>query len=201
MGGGRRRLSIKINSKVNRLAKGENNVSSIPEFTDKYHLPDGEHICTIKEVEEKFLFSEQRKRVWILFKGLLNRLVSLGLCPEIILINGSFVTGRNNPGDVDIAALIPPEKAKKALKSLTDNHDKEAIFMIFNPNFCNIIRNLFGAHILLSPDEKSLEIYSNFFRKGLDGKLREPDPDRDPSWVKRPKSKGILKVYLNEKGR
>lgn len=39
-----------------------------------------------------------------------------------------------------------------------------------------------------------LQIWSDFFRKGKNGKLREPDPEKDPSWVKRPCEKGVLRV-------
>ncbi len=171
-------------------------MKNIPDFFDKYHLPDGVHECTIEEIERVFLFSEKRKHIWGLFKKLLDRLIDLGLKPSALLIDGSFVTGRDEPGDVDFAALIPPETIINAMKTL-DEHDKHAIMLFLEPNNQNEIRSLFGAHLLLADTEEYLELWANFFRTGGDyGKLRDPDPERDPDWVRVPPSKGILRVNL-----
>lgn len=69
-------------------------MAPIPEFVDQYHLPDGEHECTFEEIEGRFLGTTQRRKVWELFKSLLARLETLGLKPEVILINGSFTADR-----------------------------------------------------------------------------------------------------------
>lgn len=95
-------------------------MSGIPNFANEYYLPDGEYKCTIEEIEERFLFSETRQQRWNNFKLMLDRMIELGLKPESLIINGSFVTKREEPGDVDFAALISPETVRDALKSAKD---------------------------------------------------------------------------------
>ncbi|MEF2967792.1 hypothetical protein V3851_18340 [Paenibacillus sp. M1] len=171
---------------------------NIPEFFDNYHLPDGVYECTIEEIEHRFLFSKKRVYVWGLFKKLLDRLISLGLKPKTILIDGSFVTAREEPGDVDFAALIPPETVITALADIKDDHDKQGIYLFANPNNADAIRSLFGSHFLIAENEEYLNAWANFFQKGGNhGRLRDRDPERDPEWVIIPRSKGILKVHLD----
>lgn len=171
-------------------------MSEIPDFASEYYLPDGEYKCTFEEIEEKFLFSETREHRWGNFKTMLDRMIELGLKPKSLIINGSFVTKREEPGDVDFAALISPEVVRVALKSAKDDHDRNGIKLFLTERNQNVLRDLFGAHLLLADGEEMLELWSDFFRKGQDGELREPDPDKDPAWVIRPESKGILRVDL-----
>lgn len=170
---------------------------TIPEFIDNYHLPPEIIECTLEEVEEKFAkLNPIRRRKWAQCKGVLDRLIDLGLKPEKILINGSFVTGREEPGDVDFAALILPDTVRTAFRNATDEHDKEGIKLFTKRDNVINIRNLFGAHLLIADSEANLDGYSKLFMKGMNGKLREPDPEKDPDWVIRPEVKGILKVHI-----
>lgn len=169
---------------------------AIPNFIDDYHLPPEIIECTIEEIEQRFVNNRIREKKWACFKSLLSRLIDLGLKPEKVLINGSFVTGRTEPGDVDFAALILPDTVREAYANATDKHDLEGIkqFMI-RTNWLNI-RNIFGAHLLIADSEANLDGYANLFMKGMNGKLRDPDPEKDPEWVTRPDVKGILKVNV-----
>lgn len=170
----------------------------IPDFVDGYHLPGHEHECTIEEIESMFLNTPDRVRVWGLFKGLLFRLETLGIMPDILLIDGSFVTGREAPGDVDFGALIKPDAVRRALSNFTDPHDRNAILRIADPSHQDLMRELYGAHLIVAKDNDGLVQISRLFRKGgTFRQLRDPDPGRDPSWVTRPKQKGILRVILN----
>lgn len=175
-------------------------MSSIPDFCDGYHLPPGEHECTMGDIEQRFVCTPQRERVWADFNRLLGRLESLEITPKKILIDGSFVTGREEPGDVDFGSLIPPSKAKAALRNFTDPYDKHAIMMFTDPAPQNqkIVRTSFGAHMLVAANELGMKMISRLFRTGGEqfGQLKPPDPKRDPDWVKTPKEKGILKVDL-----
>lgn len=171
---------------------------TIPDFIDNYHLPPKILECTLEEVEEKFAnINPIRQRKWAQCKGLLERLIDLGLKPEKILINGSFVTGREEPGDVDFAALILPDTVRAAITNATDEHDKAGIKLFTKRDNGINIRNLFGAHLLIADSEANLDGFANLFMKGMNGKLREPDPKRDPEWVIRPEVKGILKVKIS----
>lgn len=176
--------------------KGLLTLTKIPDFFDKYHLPDGEYECTIEGIEQRFLSTEQRTKVWSLFMRLLDRLIQVGLTPSAVLVDGSFVTGRDELGDVDFAALIKPEVVDSALKAM-DDHDRGAVQLLMNPDNQGAIRDLFGAHLLVVPDEQGLQYWSWFFRTGGQfGKLRDRDPERDPEWVVIPQAKGILKVLF-----
>lgn len=166
---------------------------TIPDFLDRYHLPPGEHECSIEEVIQRFVITDVRTKRWSNFISLLTRLCELKLVPESILINGSFVTGRPEPGDVDFAALIPPDTIRQALNT-DDDHDKEGIMLFLHPDNQIHIRNFFGAHLLVADTLQSLQWWSNLFRFGENGTLRNPDPAKDPSWVSRPPEKGILKI-------
>ncbi|CAM4371962.1 MULTISPECIES: DUF6932 family protein [Bacillus] len=166
---------------------------TIPNFFDDYHLPPGEHICTMEEISTHFVSNEVRTRRWEDFVQMLKRICNLKLIPEEVLINGSFVTGRQEPGDVDFAVLIPPDTVRAALKA-EDEHDVEGVRLFVNPNNQVALRNLFGAHLLIADTKENLSLWSSLFRKGQYGKLREPDYNKDPEWVTRPDEKGILKV-------
>ena len=166
----------------------------IPEFTDHYFLPPGEHEASLAETQERFgTGSQKRIEVWEDFESLLSRMRKLGLVPDEILIDGSFVTGRADPGDVDCAMLIPPEMAEKACGA-ADKEDSLGAQLFLNTQNQVAIRCLFGAHLLLAPDRNILKGWSFFFRKGKGGKLSEKDPLRDPDWVTVPDEKGIIKI-------
>ncbi|BAS26379.1 hypothetical protein LIP_0522 [Limnochorda pilosa] len=71
----------------------------VPPFVDGYHLPEGEHPCTLEEARERFAVgSSRREEIWRSFTGLLHRLEQIKLFPEVILLDGSFVTGKSDPG-------------------------------------------------------------------------------------------------------
>ncbi|MED4041169.1 DUF6932 family protein [Niallia taxi] len=122
-------------------------MTNIPNFIDDYHLPPGEHECTFEDIETRFLSTEIRTKRWDSFIALLKRLNELKLIPEAVLVNGSFVTGRNEPGDVDFCALILPDTIRAALQT-DDDHDIGGVQLFLNPDNQGAIRNLFGAHLL-----------------------------------------------------
>ena len=62
-------------------------------------LPPGVHNATLEEVEARFATSEHRKRLFSGFKEGAIALRKAG-CRRIFL-DGSFVTGKSNPGDFD----------------------------------------------------------------------------------------------------
>ncbi|MDD2586306.1 MAG: hypothetical protein PHT79_02260 [Syntrophomonadaceae bacterium] len=166
-------------------------MSLIPDFLNNdYYLPKGEYKCTIKEMEESFLFSDRRKMLWKLFKDFTYRLTTLGITPDAVLVNGSFVTKRTDPGDVDFVFLIPMDKINTALATAEDEHDETALLMIFHPDNQLPIRILYGVHFLYARNQSEFEYWSYYFQNGV----REPDPKRDPPWVKSPTGKGILYI-------
>lgn len=174
-------------------------MSSIPPFADGYYLPPGEHECSFQDIEERFLETQRRKDVWKLFKNFLERLKFLGVFPVVLLIDGSFVTGREEPGDVDVCMLIPPEKIKLAYDNLNNEEDRKCLKFIFNRYNQGALRLTTGVHPLIVPDEMGLKLFSDIFRTGgeqFGWRLKPPDNKRDPAWVNVPEEKGILKVVM-----
>jgi hypothetical protein len=174
----------------------------IPSFCDGYYLPPGEHTCTLDEIEATFgSATECRRAVWKRFCALLDRCSQLQVQITTLLIDGSFVTGRPDPGDVDAVAYVTPAAILFAL-SQANEHDAAAIQMLFLPKtlpapFSNaaepIVRNLFGAHLIPARDLDELDNWSRFFRL----RIKDPDPARDPVWVRKPSEKGILRVEIS----
>lgn len=169
---------------------------TIPSFDDGYHLPSGEHTTTWNEAEKVFgTTNDRRRQVWADFMALVQRYERLSLRFETVLIDGSFVTGREEPGDVDGAAILPPETLRKAMDSLEKEDRRSAALLADSRQSGNLIRVLFGAHLFVVPDQRSLDMWSRFSRLGEPGDgLRDPDPHRDPEWLTKPVEKGILKI-------
>lgn len=169
----------------------------IPNFIDQYHLPPGVHFATLAEVEERFSrHTPERERVWLLFSRLLERLSDLGISPRAMLIDGSFVTGRQVPGDVDAAFLYDPQEINVRLANC-DDHDRDGINLFTDPNCSTALRGVFGAHPLVAKSEGELAAWSLLFRRGMPGQgLRAPDPTKDPPWVVRPYEKGIIRINI-----
>lgn len=72
----------------------------IPEFTTHGVLPQGIHPATLEEVLERFGGNERRHQ---LLTGLIEalRLLRAAGCRRIY-INGSFVTSKERPNDIDV---------------------------------------------------------------------------------------------------
>ena len=63
-------------------------------------LPEGEHLATLDEVEKFLGSSSERRRK--LMRGLWEAAANLKVAGvKRIWINGSFVTDKENPGDID----------------------------------------------------------------------------------------------------
>lgn len=64
-------------------------------------LPPGDHECVLAEVEAVFVYNDRRRDLW---KQLLSYLGELRSYDRItaIYLDGSFVTDKADPGDIDI---------------------------------------------------------------------------------------------------
>lgn len=72
----------------------------IPQFTAHGLLPEGVHSATLEEVLERFGGNDRREQ---LLNGLVEalRLLRVAGCRRVY-INGSFVTSRERPNDIDV---------------------------------------------------------------------------------------------------
>lgn len=171
----------------------------IPDLTGtshEYWLPPGEHPCTLEEVENMFVYNEQRQNVWRAFLVMLQRLKDLGGTLDEVLVNGSFVTGRTHPDDVDAVCLFPPEDARPLLARAV-NQQVRALQIIISDS--DLARELFGVHFFFAASSQYYEDMRISFTRGPAGTgLRHPDLQRDPPDLVVPEEKGILKVHLTD---
>lgn len=77
----------------------------IPEFTECGLLPAGVHDCTIPEIEARFCHNEHRSERWASFLAFLDWASSLPTAVSY-LIDGSFVSDKALPNDIDLAVDI-----------------------------------------------------------------------------------------------
>jgi hypothetical protein len=67
---------------------------------DKGYLPPGEHPATLDEIEMKYVTNRRRREIFDGLAHVIQQLVGHGV--HDIWINGSFVTDRQRPNDVDV---------------------------------------------------------------------------------------------------
>lgn len=71
----------------------------IPPFDDNGNLPPGVHHVHLSDIEKRFTWTEKRKE---LFQGLTEAVVNLSFAGVLLLyIDGSFITSKDDPSDVD----------------------------------------------------------------------------------------------------
>src|SRR6266446_605770 len=83
----------------------------IPEFSADGLLPPGIYDCTLQEIRQRlgsFQRTEQRPRLFAKLEQLATAMNQSGIF-QAILIDGSFVTTKAVPNDVDLIAVLPPD--------------------------------------------------------------------------------------------
>lgn len=71
----------------------------IPPFDGNGNLPPGVHHVHLSDIEKRFTWTEKRKE---LFQGLTEAVVNLSFAGVLLLyIDGSFITNKDDPIDVD----------------------------------------------------------------------------------------------------
>jgi len=93
-------------------------------------LPPGIHEASMADVRERFAKDRNSHRGF-LYDGLvkfINALVGLGHIEvvESILIDGSFVTDKHSPGDIDVVLEIKPDASVEKLTSLLHSLDRDS---------------------------------------------------------------------------
>jgi hypothetical protein len=83
----------------------------IPPLTEHGFLPDGIHDCSLAEVEERFggfQGSDRRMRLFAKLRQYVAEVRFAGLAIALI-IDGSFVTNKPDPGDIDLILIVPED--------------------------------------------------------------------------------------------
>lgn len=116
------------------------NIVMIANFNTEGYLPEGIHECTLQELEERFTFNLKRKK---LFEGLSRLIHKLGsIHCKVIYIDGSFVSEKQLPSDVDVCFECAEENWEFAVLMVGDFwKDQESFQRDYN---CNVFpSNLF----------------------------------------------------------
>ncbi len=142
----------------------------IPPFNESGCLPEGIYDCTIDEAAERFggfQGSSQRPHLWDRFIEFMREADTCKLV-HAVLVDGSFVTTKADPNDIDLVLVVPA------------NHDFSADFQ---PSEYNILSNRrFGFDPLVArADSQEYRRYVGFFQQV------RLEPGR---------KKGILRIWL-----
>lgn len=102
---------------------------AIPEFTNKY-LPPGIYDCSFKELTVAFGTNDRRKYLLDNLNKYLTKVRNLGISGWII-VNGSFVTSKEKPRDIDVVLVLdseynfPPPLTVEEYKIFSQEHNKQ----------------------------------------------------------------------------
>lgn len=151
----------------------------IPELRDGV-LPEGIHLCTLEEVKEifgQFHGSDRRPQLTERLTRYVQDARSSGVVSAIV-IDGSYVTAKEKPGDIDLIVALRP-----GLDLTTEMRPME-----YNIQSKTMARKLYGFDVLPAVDgsETYQRVLDFFTRVKLD------DPDQKTSR----KSKGVLRIEL-----
>jgi hypothetical protein len=130
---------------------------------------------------------------------IVERLADVGAPIPKALIDGSFVTARQEPGDVDAVCHIP---ANEMADLLARSPERAALeFFLTRPHDTKLLT---GVHLFVVATQADYEDLRDTFTHGLPARhsvtgtlqrqLRAPDPIRDPVGLVVPPEKGILEV-------
>ena len=79
----------------------------IPEFDERGYLPPGVHVATLDEVRQRFGNNVRRNELLSNFNVLLEVIRRVGA--SRLFLDGSFVTDKEIPGDIDAILVIPDD--------------------------------------------------------------------------------------------
>lgn len=146
----------------------------IPELDADGLLPAGIFDCTLAEVRQRFgafQESDRRPNLFARLEELAFAMLRSGLF-EAILLDGSFVTAKAAPNDIDLVAVVPPD------------HDFERDLSMSEYALVSrrLLKRRFGFDVVLARRDSPLyDAYVEFF-----GRVREAPHSR----------KGLLRLRL-----
>ncbi|PAY17649.1 hypothetical protein CKO51_20710 [Rhodopirellula sp. SM50] len=141
----------------------------IPDFRDDGYLPNGVHLATEAEVSFRFGAStRQRRRLTIRLRRWLELARVIGA--KRFFIDGSFVTSKPEPDDIDAVIWIPVDFADRLNRGDIEVVELDSMLVTRRPE------ELFAAE-----DRRDWDDWVEFF-----GRTREADGRR----------KGIVEIEL-----
>jgi len=143
--------------------------SNIPPFRPDGYLPEGVYVCSEAEVTFRFGSSSRRRRRLVLR---LRRWVELGrqVGAKRLLVDGSFVTAKEEPHDIDTVILLPEDFHQQLEREYAPALELEEMVLTRQPE-----------EVFAAEDEADWEEWADFFSR-----TREPDDRR----------KGLVEIRL-----
>lgn len=112
----------------------------IPNFTEYGLLPQGIHSCNFMEAENFFCTNDRRRTIWQGLRNAILEMHSYQLTGGALLVDGSFVTDKNIPNDVeviyDVTNIDAPIERAKAILFFQEKHEflKDNYYVDWYPN-------------------------------------------------------------------
>ncbi|NOT59232.1 MAG: hypothetical protein HOP19_03295 [Acidobacteria bacterium] len=88
----------------------------IPNLNEDGLLPEGIHDCTLEEIGAqfgRFVVSERRVRLFTQLGELVAEEQRAGIAVAV-MVDGSFVTDKPEPGDIDLVIVLPADYTRGA---------------------------------------------------------------------------------------
>jgi hypothetical protein len=130
----------------------------IPALEERGFLPVGIHDCALVEVKAVFgcfRGSDQRPRLFSKLEAFLSEVANSSLIVAVLL-DGSFVTAKPDPNDIDLLVVVPSGHDFSADLSTSD----------YNLLSKNRARRLFGFDVLVAAeDSEQYYRYVRFFQQ------------------------------------
>lgn len=151
----------------------------IPELKDSV-LPEGLHRCTLEEVKAafgQFRRSDRRPQLTERLARYIQDARNSGVVSAVV-IDGSYVTAKEEPGDIDlIVALWPDFDLTAEMRPLEYNIQSKSM-----------VRKLYGFDVLPAVDgSETYQRFLDFFSR-----VKLIDPDQKTSQER----KGVLRIEL-----
>jgi predicted nucleotidyltransferase len=130
----------------------------IPNLNEQGLLPPGIYDCSLEEIGERFgtfQSTDRRSRLYEKLQEYLTQVRTANLAIAVI-VNGSFVTGKADPNDIDLILVLPSSHALRA----------ELVPMAYNVLSRRRVRRQYGFDILVArEDATEYTQYVEFFRQ------------------------------------
>lgn len=143
-------------------------------------LPEGLHLCTLEEVKAafgQFRRSDRRPQLTERLARYIQDARNSGVVSAIV-IDGSYVTNKEEPGDIDLIVALRPDLDLTA----------EMRPMEYNIQSKPMVRKLYGFDVLPAVDgSETYQRFLDFFSR-----VKLSDPDQHTSQV----HKGVLRIEL-----
>ena len=130
----------------------------IPPFNEYGLLPDGIYDCTLDEAAARFgefQINDRRTRLWARFTEFMGEAKACDFT-EAVLLDGSFVTAKPDPNDIDLVLVVSADHDFSA-----DFHPRE-----YNVLSKRRVYRRFGFDLLVARvDSEEYRRYVGFFQQ------------------------------------